>query len=270
MLTIALVSLSVTAVAFTLLWLISLKTDDASIVDQYWAPGFAVIAWVTYALSAEPTTYALVLSVAVTLWAARLGFYLSRRHAAQEQEDPRYQSLRRQNSPGYVWKSLFIVFWLQAILMWVIASPIHAVFFSGNGPASAAMFVVGMKVFVAGAVIEAIADMQLARFKARPDSAGRILDTGLWAWSRHPNYFGEAMLWIGLGIAAFGATGAIWALVGPAIITFLLLKVSGIPMLEHHMLQTRPDYARYIERTSAFIPRPPRRRTAPAARNVTG
>lgn len=270
MLTIALVSLAVTAFAFTVLWLISLKTKDSSIVDQYWAPGFAVIAWVTYALSVAPSTYGLVLTVGVTLWAARLGFYLSRRHAAQDQEDPRYQSLRRQNSPGYGWKSLFIVFWLQAALMWIIASPIHAIFLAGDYPTSAALFVIGMMVFVAGAVIEAISDTQLARFKARPDSARRILDTGLWAWSRHPNYFGEAVLWIGLGFAAFGATGAIWALVGPVIITFLLLKVSGIPMLEHHMLRTRPDYAGYIERTSAFIPCPPQREATATARDFTG
>lgn len=270
MLTIALVSLAVTAIAFTLLWLISLRTEDASIVDQYWAPGFAVIAWVTYALSEAPSTYALILTIGVTLWAARLGLYLSRRHAAQDQEDPRYQSLRRENSPGYAWKSLFIVFWLQAVLMWIIASPVHAVFLTGGEPVSTGLFVVGMKIFVVGAMIEAVADIQLARFKARPDSPGQILDAGLWAWSRHPNYFGEAVLWIGLGIAAFGATGAIWALVGPAIITFLLLKVSGIPMLEHHMLQTRPSYADYIARTSAFVPRPPRRESTTAARNAAG
>ena len=240
--------------SMTLLWLISLRLKDASIVDPFWGPGFA-IASITYYLvdGRYPDRGTLVLGL-VTLWAARLGYHLYVRNR-REGEDPRYAAMRKARGKQFPLISLFTIFWFQALLLWVISLPILG---SIASQAPLGFFdILGMVVFLIGLTIESIADNQLALFRAVPANKGLVLDTGLWRYSRHPNYFGEAVLWWGLYLIAVSAA-AYWAIVGPILITFLLLRFSGVPMLEEGLSVSRPGYSEYIKRTSSFLPWPPK------------
>lgn len=240
--------------SMTLLWLISLRLKDASIVDPFWGPGFA-IASITYYLvdGRYPDRGTLVLGL-VTLWAARLGYHLYVRNR-REGEDPRYAAMRKARGKQFPLISLFTIFWFQAFLLWVISLPILG---SIASQAPLGFFdILGMVVFLIGLTIESIADNQLSLFRAVPANKGHVLDTGLWRYSRHPNYFGEAVLWWGLYLIAVSAA-AYWAIVGPILITFLLLRFSGVPMLEEGLSVSRPGYSEYIKRTSSFLPWPPK------------
>lgn len=240
--------------SMTLLWLISLRLKDASIVDPFWGPGFA-IASITYYLvdGRYPDRGTLVLGL-VTLWAARLGYHLYVRNR-REGEDPRYAAMRKARGKQFPLISLFTIFWFQAFLLWVISLPILG---SIASQAPLGFFdILGMVVFLIGLTIESIADNQLALFRAVPANKGHVLDTGLWRYSRHPNYFGEAVLWWGLYLIAVSAA-AYWAIVGPILITFLLLRFSGVPMLEEGLSASRPGYSEYIKRTSSFLPWAPK------------
>ena len=240
--------------SMTLLWLISLRLKDASIVDPFWGPGFA-IASITYYLvdGRYPDRGTLVLGL-VTLWAARLGYHLYVRNR-REGEDPRYAAMRKARGKQFPLISLFTIFWFQAFLLWVISLPILGSIASQE---PLGFFdILGMVVFLIGLTIESIADNQLALFRAVPANKGHVLDTGLWRYSRHPNYFGEAVLWWGLYLIAVSAA-AYWAIVGPILITFLLLRFSGVPMLEEGLSASRPGYSEYIKRTSSFLPWPPK------------
>ena len=241
--------------SMTLLWLISLRLKDASIVDPFWGPGFA-IASITYYLvdGRYPDRGTLVLGL-VTLWAARLGYHLYVRNR-REGEDPRYAAMRKARGKQFPLISLFTIFWFQAFLLWVISLPILG---SIASQAPLGFFdILGMVVFLIGLTIESIADNQLALFRAVPANKGHVLDTGLWRYSRHPNYFGDAVLWWGLYLIAVGAE-AYWTIVGPALITVLLLRFSGVPMLEEGLRASRPGYSEYIKRTSSFVPWPPKK-----------
>ncbi len=237
----------------TALWVLSLRRRDASIVDGFWAIGFSLVSLVS--LSCGPAGPRPWLAAAcTTLWAARLSFHLIRRNLAHG-EDRRYAAMRKRQGPGFWWKSFFIVFLLQGVLIWVISLPLQHAGTSAApiGPLDA----LGALLFLAGFVSEALADAQLEAFKKSPASAGRVLDTGLWRYSRHPNYFGNALLWWGLSL--FGvATGPWWLFFAPALMTFLLLRVSGVTMLEKDIGERRPEYTEYIRTTSAFVPWPPR------------
>ena len=240
--------------SMTLLWLISLRLKDASIVDPFWGPGFA-IASITYYLvdGRYPDRGTLVLGL-VTLWAARLGYHLYVRNR-REGEDPRYAAMRKARGKQFPLISLFTIFWFQALLLWVISLPILG---SIASQAPLGFFdILGMVVFLIGLTIESIADNQLSLFRAVPANKGHVLDTGLWRYSRHPNYFGEAVLWWGLYLIAVSAA-AYWAIVGPILITFLLLRFSGVPMLEEGLSASRPGYSEYIKRTSSFLPWAPK------------
>lgn len=262
----SLVALLVTVAAFAVLWRVSLRTGDCSVVDLYWGFGFGVIAWINLALAGNWRTAPVVLACLVTVWSLRLGIHLAIRHSRATEEDPRYAEMRRRNGPGWERRSFWMVFMLQAVVMWLIALPLHLSLASptvaddGLPPVAIA----GIALFVAGMLVEALADAALARFKRDPRNAGRLLTTGLFAWSRHPNYFGETLLWWGLGLLALSIAGTPVVLVGPALLTLLLLKVSGIPPLEAH-LSSRDGFADYVARTSPFLPLPPQ-----AARGRTG
>jgi steroid 5-alpha reductase family enzyme len=240
--------------AMTLLWALSLRLKDVSIVDPFWGPGFVLVT-VTYLVSdARFTDRGLLVLVLVTAWAARLGYHLLRRNR-REGEDPRYAAMRARGGPGWARRSLFTVFWLQAVLLWVISAPLFGSVISDR-PLGAGD-VAGTVVFLIGFAIESLADLQLARFKADPGNRGRVLDAGLWRYSRHPNYFGEFVLWWGLYLVA-AAGGAYWTVIGALLISFLLLKVSGVTMLEEGLKSSKPGYAEYVRRTSTFVPWPPK------------
>jgi steroid 5-alpha reductase family enzyme len=252
-----LTTLLICVALFSLIWLIHVRMADASIVDYVWSPGFAVIALATALMAGAWGGHQILVIALVCLWAARLASHLIARHQRAGSEDPRYAAMRVDAGPNWWWQNLFIVFWLQAVLQWLIASPIHAALLFDRPDPAMPLFAAGVALFIFGFFIEAIADAQLARFKADPANAGGLMTTGLWSWSRHPNYFGEVVLWWGLGLAGFALSGQWWAFAGPALLMVLILKVSGVSMLDQRMA-SRPGFAAYAARTSAFVPMPPR------------
>jgi steroid 5-alpha reductase family enzyme len=242
--------------AFSVLWTMSLRREDASIVDWYWALGFGVFAGLYLAIR-DTDLQSLCLALFTIAWSLRLTVHLVRRHAFKGVEDARYAAMRAAGGSTFKRDSLFKIFWLQAVFQWLIATPLHAGMLFGDGIDRGPLFALGSLVFIVGALIEAIADAQLDRFSRDRANAGKLLTTGLFAWSRHPNYFGEAVLWWGLGLIGFALSGLWWSFVGPAILTLLLVKVSGVPPLDQH-LSSRPGWKAYAARTPAIIPRMPR------------
>lgn len=246
-----------TAAAFLVLWIISLIKQDASIVDIYWGPGFLVIALV--GLFAGPALSArdvLVITL-VGVWGLRLGTHLLRRNRGQP-EDRRYAAMRRHFNQRFWIVSLFTVFLLQAALMWLVSLPLQWAMLASYPPDLTTIDAAGAIVCVAGFFFEAVGDWQLARFKADPANAGAVMDRGLWRYTRHPNYFGDALFWWGIFLIALGTSGGWWTVIGPIVMTVLLLRVSGVALLERTIARRRPAYANYVQRTSAFVPWPPR------------
>ena len=246
--------LAVIAGSFVLLWLLSLVLNNAGIADTFWGPGF-VIAGVFYLMNApgDPSPRGLLVVGLTTIWAARLAIHIGIRSSGAP-EDFRYRKWREEAGPAFWWISLFKVFLLQAVLLWIVSSPLLLAQLEGPGSALMVRDFIGIALFVIGFVFESVADCQLTVFKRDPANRGRILRTGLWGRSRHPNYFGEAVLWWGLGLLAV-PTGGWLALIGPVLITFLLMKVSGVAMLDAALVDRRPGYADYIRSTPAFFPR---------------
>jgi steroid 5-alpha reductase family enzyme len=235
-------------------WLVSLWRRDVSIVDGMW-PVFIGSAGVLYAVQAAPLRAFGVVAIALlAIWAARLCLHITVRNHGQP-EDRRYQKLRANNQPHFEYKSLYIVFGFQAVLAWIVALPFTAL--GHDAQVIGVLEMLGALLAAFGIAFEAIADWQLERFKKNADSRGRVLDTGLWRYTRHPNYFGECCVWWGFGLMALGA-GAWWALASPLLMTVLLLKVSGVSLLERDIGERRPGYARYVRETNAFVPGPRR------------
>lgn len=252
-----LVALGVAVGAMSVLWLISARLRNASIIDPAWGPAFlllSIVYLITSPEGADPVRSRLVLG-AVALWSLRLGLHLVARSIGKP-EDPRYRAMRDRNGPRWWLQSLFAVFWLQALLATVISVPLMVAIRSQAPPG----WLDGLAtiVFLAGLGIETVADWQLQRFRKNSELRGTVLDSGLWRYSRHPNYFGEALLWWGFWLFALPA-GGVWTVFAPLLMTWLLTRVSGVPLLEAQLVETRPGYAEYLERTSSFIPWPPRR-----------
>jgi steroid 5-alpha reductase family enzyme len=253
-------TLGVTLVAFTLLWATSLRRRDAGIVDFYWGPGFVVIAWIGLATSPSRLVSDLWLLVPVTLWGLRLGWYMIERHGGEE--DARYAAMRARHGAAFPSRSLWMVFWLQAVIQWLAASPSLALAAtSSTGKAQAAASSLGgialwfgVLLFSIGFVVEVMADRAVRRFKADPANRGLLLTTGLHGFVRHPNYLGEIVLQWGLGFVAFGLTLNPLAFAGPALMHALIVKLSGVPMLQDH-LASRPGHAEWAARTPALWPR---------------
>ena len=250
------------AVLFTglsLLWAVSVRLRDASLVDPFWSISFLLIAFSTVLQTGFSPAKILMLA-AVGLWALRLFSHLMRRFLAHPEEDPRYQAFRQKYGPErYWWVSYFQVFILQGTLALMVAAPLVV---AGGAPTPDPIGlwdILGASVFLLGTATEAIADRQLARYRAdkSPDKP-RVLDTGLWRYSRHPNYFGNALLWWGLGLMALDQPWGWVALLGPALMSYLLVKVSGVALLDAQLSRTRPGYKEYMERTSGFVPWFPR------------
>jgi steroid 5-alpha reductase family enzyme len=236
-------------------WLVSLAKKNVSIVDSVWALFFIVgaLVYVKATPSASPRD-ALVL-VLVAFWALRLSGYITWRNWGHG-EDYRYQVIRERNSPNFALKSLYIVFALQAVLASIVSLPLLAALASRRPLNMLDSF--GIVLFFVGLLFETVADAQLARFKSDPENRGEVLDHGLWRYSRHPNYFGEFCVWWGFYLVGV-AGGGWWSILGPALMSFLLLKVSGVVMLEKTIGERRPDYHRYVTQTNAFFPWKPRK-----------
>ena len=238
-------------------WLVSLKMRDASIVDIAWGSGFVVVAWVSFWLSDGNSTRSLLLTVLTTIWGLRLAFYLAKRNLGHG-EDFRYQSMRRKHGSKFAFVSLYTVFGVQGLLMWIVSLPVQL----GQvrlTPSFGVIGAVGVLAWCIGMFFETVGDAQLAKFKRDPGNKGLVMNRGLWRYTRHPNYFGDACVWAGLGLIAAESRLGIFGLVGPVVMTFLLVKVSGAALLDRAMLKRKPGYETYVATTSGFIPRPPRK-----------
>ncbi len=222
-----------------------LKRND--IADTAWGLGFIFLAWVSSWLGSNWSTHSLLVNSCVTIWGLRLSGHIYKRNQKQI-EDARYEVFRQ--------NAYLKVFMLQGLLMLFVATP---VIWINLHPVSEFGFfgALGLLVWVTGFLFESIADHQLARFKQDPKNRGYMIQTGLWAYSRHPNYFGEVLLWWGIGLLALPSPNGWVALWGPCVITFLILKVSGVPMLEKQM-ENRPEFQKYKQRVSKFFPWPPK------------
>jgi steroid 5-alpha reductase family enzyme len=233
-----------------LFWLVSLVRNDVSIVDSLWSLMFLLAAAVYASVAEETGPRVAVVLVLAGLWAVRLSAYITWRNHG-EPEDFRYQEIRRNNEPGFRFKSLYIVFILQSALAWVICLPLVAAI--GGQAAWGVLDYAGIALWAVGMFFESVGDFQLARFRSDPANKGRVLNTGLWRFTRHPNYFGNFTIWWGFYLIALSA-GGWWTVISPLLMSFLLLKVSGVALLEKDISGRRPEYREYIERTNAFFP----------------
>ena len=237
----------------TLAWVHAAWRRNVNIVDSLWSLFFLVASAVYLVVGGDTRPSSLLLVTLVALWSLRLSLHLTLRNAGKG-EDRRYAAMRAAN-PRFNGQSLLTVFGLQAVLAWLISLPLAAAIVS---PAALQpLHLIAVALFLVGFAFEAVADWQLVRFKTEPDNKGRVLDRGLWRYSRHPNYFGEAVIWWSFYLFAL-ASGAAWTGFAPLLMTFLLLKVSGITLLEKDIQSRRSEYRRYQETTPAFFPWKPR------------
>jgi steroid 5-alpha reductase family enzyme len=238
------------------LWLVSLALRNSSLVDIFWGTGFVIANWVYFALAPDglPARKWLI-GVLVTLWGLRLSLHILRRNWGKP-EDFRYQAWRNENPRIWWWKSFFQVFLLQGVLLWIISAPLLAAQFYA-APLNVLDFI-AVTVWAIGFFFEAAGDWQLTQFKANPANRGKVMNRGVWRYTRHPNYFGDAAQWWGYWLIALAA-GGWWTIFSPILMTTLLVRVSGVALLEKTM-ETRPGYKEYVETTSAFVPWSPRHR----------
>ncbi|NUO81707.1 DUF1295 domain-containing protein [candidate division KSB1 bacterium] len=241
----------------TLVWLLSLPLKNSSIVDVFWGPGFILANGVAFMLAPEGFLARKgLVTVLVCVWALRLAIYIFWRNHGKG-EDFRYRAWREENPKNWWWFSFFKVFLLQGVMLWLIAIPLLVAQFSATPAQLVWLDYAGVGIWAVGFFFEAVGDAQMLRFKSNPANRGKLMNTGLWRYTRHPNYFGEAVLWWGCFLFA-AATGAYWTIISPIIITTLLLKVSGVTMLEKTLQNTKPGYREYQQNTNAFWPWPPR------------
>jgi steroid 5-alpha reductase family enzyme len=232
-------------------WVVATARRNVGLIDIFWSLFFVTAAAVYAQQEGLDTRGIVVLGLAVT-WALRLAGYLAWRNWGAE-EDRRYREIRARNEPHFAFKSLYLVFGLQALLAWLVSAPLYAAISGRNELGLLDGFGVALVLFGIG--FETLADWQLARFKAQARNAGKVMDQGLWRYTRHPNYFGECCVWWGFWLIAAAAGGA-WTLFAPILMTFLLLRVSGVSLLEKDIGQRRPGYREYVQRTNAFFPGP--------------
>ncbi|MCX6032165.1 MAG: DUF1295 domain-containing protein [Chloroflexi bacterium] len=251
-----LVGLAAALGLLTTLWLVSLALRNSSIVDIFWGAGFVVLGWFYFLLAPQGLpARKLLIAVLVTVWGLRLSLYILSRNRGKG-EDFRYVAMRQAAGASWWWQSYLKVFVLQGVLMWLISTPLLAAQF-GATPGLTILDGLGLLVWAIGFFFEAAGDWQLARFKADPANKGQVMNRGVWRYTRHPNYFGDAAQWWGFFLIALAAGG--WMTIfSPILMTFLLVRVSGKALLEKNMVQ-RPGYREYIESTRGFVPWLPRK-----------
>ena len=238
-------------------WLVSLPLKNVSIVDIVWGAGFVLVGWVSYVVGDGTASRRLLLASMVTVWGGRLAVYLFWRNHGKG-EDPRYVAMRKRRGDAFAVQSLWIVFGLQGVIMWVVSLPVQVGSVPDQPTSLGPVEVVGVVLWAVGLFFEAVGDWQLARFKADPDSQGRVMDRGLWRYTRHPNYFGDFCVWWGIWIVSAATGVGIYAVIGPIVMTFFLTRVSGVAMLERTIGKRRAGYDEYVARTNAFFPGPPK------------
>jgi len=239
-------------------WIVSLAIRNVTIVDSLWGLGFILIAVLTGFMSDGYWVRNLLIVCLVSLWGLRLSIYLTWRNWGKG-EDPRYGGWREKSGNRFWFVSLFKVFILQALFMWVISLPLQIGLMAATPDTQTRLDIVGVGVWMIGFAFETVGDWQLTRFKADSKNSGTVMDRGLWNYSRHPNYFGEFLVWWGFFLLALPTPFGGWTVVSPLIVTAVLLKMTGIPLTESNLVKTRPGYQEYVKRTNAFIPWFPRK-----------
>ena len=231
-------------------WSLSLKNNNVTVVDSLWAMFFFVATVITFSLLTEPSERAYLILFLVAAWSIRLSTYLHLRNH-NKTEDLRYQAIRARNQPNFRYKSIYLVFILQAFLAWFISLPLNLASQSTN-PLNTLDWI-GVSIWIIGMFFQVLGDAQLSHFKSKPENKGKVLDKGVWRFTRHPNYFGESCIWLGYGLIAVAA-GAWWGMVSSIFMIYLLIKVTGVKLLEADIAHRRPDYKIYIQKTNAFLP----------------
>ena len=253
LLTPALVGFGLLLASFTAVWALSLRLENVAIVDSWWGPSLLLAAAAYRWLGPDAAPRQILVLSLLALWAVRLGGHLLHRTLG-EPEDRRYREMRERHEPGFRWKSLWIVFWLQAGIAWILTAPHLAI---QAEPVAHGWFwtdAAGLAVFAVGFLFESVADLQMARFRSDPANEGEVLDSGLWRYSRHPNYFGELCIGWSFWLFALGSPHGGWTIVAPLLLTFLLLRVSGVALTERSIEDRRPAYREYVRRTNALVP----------------
>ena len=250
------------AIAFmTVIWIVSLLLKNAGIVDIFWGLGFIIVSCMAFVIGRADTARSVILLGAVSLWGLRLATHIGVRNWGKE-EDWRYGKWREEARGQFWWRSYFKVFLLQGATMAIVALP-PVLGITGELPGKlVALDVAGLCVWLFGFGFEAIGDEQLRRFRKDSSNVGKVMDSGLWRYTRHPNYFGESLIWWGFFLTAVSTPNGVWSVASPVLMTFLLVRVSGVRMLESGMKKRKPEYDEYVRRTSGFIPWPPRARRA--------
>jgi steroid 5-alpha reductase family enzyme len=246
-------SISVLMIILTALWLISLVIKDASIIDIFWGFGFVIVGWL-YAIQQEWAEMGIrnfILLGLITVWGLRLAIYLAIRNLGKG-EDYRYAQWRKENGKSWWWLSFIRVFALQGFLLWII-SAIYLPALSIHGELVFWDYL-GIGFWLIGFFFEAVGDWQMMQFKKHPTNKGKVMDQGLWKYTRHPNYFGDTMIWWGFFFFGLTHPQGVYYIFCPVIMTFFLINVSGVAMLEEGLKKTKPHYAEYIRRTSTFLP----------------
>jgi len=255
------INFAILAAIMTALWLYCVRIRDVSVIDAFWPLGMVILAGTTALMTDGAPMRSLVLTGLTAVWGLRLSVHLFRRWRAHG-IDPRYAAIlgRLMDRKGWSFaKASFIqVFAMQCVLLILVCLPAQLGQLAAT-PATIGMIGwVGISLAVTGILFESVGDAQLTAFRNNPANKGKVLDTGLWRYTRHPNYFGDVCTWWGIWLVAAETTTGLYAVIGPVILTILLTRVSGVPMLEHRLKKNRPDYEAYLRRTSAFFPWPPR------------
>lgn len=237
----------------TILWIASVILKNVSIVDLFWGFGF-VMATVFYFINTDGNSIRkVILLILVAVWGLRLSLYLTWRNYGKG-EDFRYREFRKKyGEKRYWWVSFFQTFLLQGILMWLISAPLLGAQYFGAEKNPGIIDYAGITLWITGFIFEAGGDYQLATFKANPANKGKVLDTGFWKYTRHPNYFGDSAVWWGYGLICISA-GSYLPVLGSILMTALIIKISGVALLEKNLKDQKPQYKKYIEKTNSFIP----------------
>jgi steroid 5-alpha reductase family enzyme len=246
-------TLAATAVLMVGVWLLSLVKKDASIVDIFWGLGFVLIATVSYLIADGYHRRKILIVVLAAVWGLRLAAYIYWRNKGKG-EDYRYRAMRARHGKRFSIVSLYTVFGLQGLLMWIISFPLQIAQISPAPARLGLLDWIGAAFWLIGFLFESLGDLQLARFKANPKNKGKVMDRGLWRYTRHPNYFGDSLMWWGFFLIALSVPAGLWTVISPLMMTGLLMKVSGVALLEKTLTKTKPEYRDYVRRTSAFVP----------------
>lgn len=234
-------------------WLISLLLKNAAIADALWGLGFVLVAWLTFFQADGFFQRKLLLALLVTIWGLRLFLHIAARSRGKG-EDPRYASWRAQYGQRFWLVSLYKVFLIQALFLWVIAIGVQYGQVAETPARLTWLDAAGLGLWLAGIIIESVADYQLKRFLENPENRGRVMNRGLWRYSRHPNYFGESLVWWGIFVIVVSAPWGFLTIVSPVVITYTLLRLTGVTLMEQTEFSDNPEYQAYIRRTSAFVP----------------